>query len=448
MIKKLLIANRGEIALRVVRACKQLGIKTVGVYSTADANLMHLKFVDEAVCIGKPNANHSYLNTNVLLTAAEITGADAIHPGYGFLSENAEFAEQVENAGLTFVGPHPDHIRLMGNKISAIHAMKQANVPTVPGSVGTITIHNAEEQAQQIGFPLLIKAAAGGGGRGMRIVERFDQLIGQVQAAKQEAEVSFGDDSVYMERFLQNPRHVEVQVLGDGNGNAIHLYDRDCSLQRRHQKVLEEAPAPDIPDDIREPILQACVRACQQIGYRGAGTFEFLYENGEFFFIEMNTRVQVEHPVTEMITGVDIVVEQLRVASGLGLSYRQSEIDIRGHAIECRINAEDPHTFMPSPGQVGRFFAPSGAGVRFDSHLYPHYTIPSFYDSLIGKLICHAPTRQQAISKCVHALDELIIEGIKTNIPLHRDVILADKNFKEEAQNIHHLEKHLLNKSG
>ena len=324
MIKKLLIANRGEIALRVVRACKQLGIKTVGVYSTADANLMHLKFVDEAVCIGKPNANHSYLNTNVLLTAAEITGADAIHPGYGFLSENAEFAEQVENAGLTFVGPHPDHIRLMGNKISAIHAMKQANVPTVPGSVGTITIHNAEEQAQQIGFPLLIKAAAGGGGRGMRIVERFDQLIGQVQAAKQEAEVSFGDDSVYMERFLQNPRHVEVQVLGDGNGNAIHLYDRDCSLQRRHQKVLEEAPAPDIPDDIREPILQACVRACQQIGYRGAGTFEFLYENGEFFFIEMNTRVQVEHPVTEMITGVVLVVDQLRVAAGLGLSYRQS----------------------------------------------------------------------------------------------------------------------------
>lgn len=446
MIKKLLIANRGEIALRIVRACKQLGIQTVGVYSTADENLMHLRFVDEAVCIGKPNANQSYLNINTLLTAAEITGADAIHPGYGFLSENAEFAEQVEEAGLTFVGPHADHIRLMGNKVSAIHAMKKAGVPTVPGSVGTVNLHNAEEQARNIGFPLLIKAASGGGGRGMRIVEHFDQLISQVQAAKQEAELWFGDDTVYMERYLKNPRHVEVQVLGDGNGNAIHLYDRDCSLQRRHQKVLEEAPAPDIPDDVREPTLMACVKACEAINYRGAGTFEFLYEDGEFFFIEMNTRVQVEHPVTEMITGIDVVVEQLKIAAGYGLSYRQNEIVAHGHAIECRINAEDPATFVPCPGTVDQLFTPNGAGVRFDSHLYPGYEIPTFYDSLIGKLICYGQTRQQAVAKTLHALDELIISGIKTNIALHRDVILADPAFTTEAQNIHYLEDKLLTK--
>lgn len=444
MIKKLLIANRGEIALRIVRACKQLGIETVGVYSTADDNLMHLRFVDEAICIGKPNANQSYLNINTILTAAEITGADAIHPGYGFLSENAEFAERVEEAGLTFVGPEAEHIRLMGNKISAINAMKKAGVPTVPGSVGSVTLHNAEEQARNIGFPLLIKAAAGGGGRGMRVVERLEQLLPQVQAAKQEAELWFGDDAVYMERYLKNPRHVEVQVLGDGRGNAIHLFDRDCSLQRRHQKVLEEAPAPDIPDDVKAPILEACVRACEQIRYRGAGTFEFLYEDEQFFFIEMNTRVQVEHPVTEMITGIDVVVEQLKIASGYGLSYHQNEINIRGHAIECRINAEDPTTFMPSPGTITNLFTPNGSGVRFDSHLYPNYAIPTFYDSLIGKLICHAQTRKQTISKLNHALDELIITGIKTNIPLHRDVILQDEAFCEQAQNIHYLEKYLL----
>lgn len=444
MIKKLLIANRGEIALRIVRACKQLGIETVGVYSTADDNLMHLRFVDEAVCIGKPNANQSYLNINTILTAAEITGADAIHPGYGFLSENAEFAERVEEAGLTFVGPEAEHIRLMGNKISAINAMKKAGVPTVPGSVGSVTLHNAEEQARNIGFPLLIKAAAGGGGRGMRVVERLEQLLPQVQAAKQEAELWFGDDAVYMERYLKNPRHVEVQVLGDGRGNAIHLFDRDCSLQRRHQKVLEEAPAPDIPDDVKAPILEACVRACEQIRYRGAGTFEFLYEDEQFFFIEMNTRVQVEHPVTEMITGIDVVVEQLKIASGYGLSYHQNEINIRGHAIECRINAEDPTTFMPSPGTITNLFTPNGSGVRFDSHLYPNYAIPTFYDSLIGKLICHAQTRKQTISKLNHALDELIITGIKTNIPLHRDIILQDEAFCEQAQNIHYLEKYLL----
>ena len=445
MIKKLLIANRGEIALRIVRACKQLGIATVGVYSTADKGLMHLRFVDEAVCIGNAPSAQSYLNINALLAAAEVTGADAIHPGYGFLSENAEFAERVEEAGLTFVGPHPEHIRLMGNKVSAINAMKEAGVPTVPGSVGAITLHNAEEQARKIGFPLIVKAAAGGGGRGMRVVEHFEELLNQVQAAKTEAQSAFGDDTVYMERFLKNPRHVEVQVLGDGNGNALHLFDRDCSLQRRHQKVLEEAPAPDIPDDVRTPILEACVRACEQIGYRGAGTFEFLYEDGEFFFIEMNTRVQVEHPVTEMITGLDIVVEQLKIAAGYGLSYHQDEITIRGHAIECRINAEDPKTFMPSPGKIDQLFIPSGSGIRFDSHLYQGYSIPSYYDSLIGKLICHGQTRRQAIAKTLHALDELVIEGIKTNIPLHRDVILQDEAFCEEAQNIHYLETHLLN---
>ncbi|MCL1622820.1 acetyl-CoA carboxylase biotin carboxylase subunit [Moraxella sp. Tifton1] len=444
MIKKLLIANRGEIALRIVRACKQLGIQTVGVYSTADKDLMHLRFVDEAVCIGDAPSSQSYLNTNAILSAAEVTGADAIHPGYGFLSENADFAEKVEEAGLTFVGPHADHIRLMGNKVSAINAMKKAGVPTVPGSVGAITLHNAEEQAKAIGFPLIVKAAAGGGGRGMRVVERFEELINQVQAAKAEAESAFGDDTVYMERFLKNPRHVEIQVLGDGNGNALHLFDRDCSLQRRHQKVLEEAPAPGIPDDIRQPILDACVRACEQIKYRGAGTFEFLYEDGQFFFIEMNTRVQVEHPVTEMITGIDIISEQLKIAAGYGLSYRQDEITIRGHAIECRINAEDPKTFMPCPGKIDGLFIPSGAGVRFDSHLYQGYAIPSYYDSMIGKLICHAQTRHQAVAKMLHALDELVIEGIKTNIALHRDVILQDADFVQEAQNIHYLENHLL----
>lgn len=444
MIKKLLIANRGEIALRVVRACKQLGIKTVGVYSSADSELMHLRFVDEAVCIGGALATQSYLDINAILTAAELTGADAIHPGYGFLSENAEFAERVEEAGMTFVGPTPEHIRLMGNKVSAIETMKKAGVPTVPGSLGVVTLHNAEEQAARVGYPLLIKAAAGGGGRGMRVVENFGELMAQVQAAKSEAKSCFGDDTVYMERYLKNPRHVEVQVLGDGNGKALHLFDRDCSLQRRHQKVLEEAPAPFIPDDARAPILAACVAACEQMKYRGAGTFEFLYEDGEFFFIEMNTRVQVEHPVTEMITGIDIVAEQLKIASGYGLSYRQDEIVAHGHAIECRINAEDPRTFMPSPGKVNMLFAPSGCGVRFDSHLYPSYTIPSYYDSLIGKLICHAQTRAAAIKKTLHALDELVVDGIKTNAPLHRDVILADDNFCKEAQNIHYLENHLL----
>lgn len=445
MIKKLLIANRGEIALRILRACKQLGIQTVAVYSNVDKNLMHLRFADETFCIGDAISQKSYLNIETILMAARLTKADAIHPGYGFLAENAEFAERVEEEGLIFVGPEAKHIRLMGNKISAIHAMKAAGIPTVAGSEGVVTsLQDAERQAKNIGFPLLIKATSGGGGRGMRVVENLEQLLSQYQQAKQEAESSFGDDSVYMERYLKNPRHVEVQVLGDGLGNAIHLFDRDCSLQRRHQKILEEAPAPDIPNDIKEPILQACVKACQQMNYRGAGTFEFLYENGQYFFIEMNTRIQVEHPVTEMITGVDIVIEQLKIASGMGLSYRQKEIFAHGHAIECRINAENPKTFLPSPGMVDYFFSPHGCGVRFDSHLYSQYQIPAFYDSLIGKLICHAQNRHQAINKLHQALDELIISGINTNICLHKNIILKDPDFCETAQNIHYLEQVLL----
>lgn len=443
-MKKLLIANRGEIALRIVRACKALDIETVGVYSSADADLMHLRFVDEAICIGAPLTAQSYLNIDAILSAAEITGCDAIHPGYGFLSENAGFAERVEAAGLIFVGPTADTIRMMGNKVSAIRAMKEAGVPTVPGSVGSVTLQNAQTLSKDIGFPLIVKAAAGGGGRGMRVVEQFGDLLPQVQAAKTEALACFGDDTVYMERYLKNPRHVEVQVLGDGAGGSIHLFDRDCSLQRRHQKVFEEAPAPDIPDDIRAPILEACVRATSKIKYRGAGTFEFLYEDGEFFFIEMNTRVQVEHPVTEMITGIDIVTEQLKIAAGYGLSYRQDEIKMQGHAVECRINAEDAKTFMPCPGEVRFFYAPSGSGVRFDSHLYPGYVIPSFYDSLIGKLICHGQTRLGALAKARHALDELIIEGVKTNAALHKETILGDAGFCTGAQNIHYLEAHLL----
>lgn len=444
MLKKVLIANRGEIALRITRACRALGIQTVGVYSTADAELMHLRFVDEAVCIGPGASADSYLNIGAILTAAELTGADAIHPGYGFLSENAEFAEAVENAGFIFIGPRPEHIRLMGNKVSAIHAMQKAGVPTVPGSSRAVTTSNATAEAKNIGFPLIVKAASGGGGRGMKIVSRIENLLESVQTAQREAELWFGDDTVYMERFLQKPRHVEVQVLADGEGHAIHLYDRDCSLQRRHQKVLEEAPAPDLPEAARQEILAACVRACELIQYRGAGTFEFLFEDGEFFFIEMNTRVQVEHPVTEMITGVDIIEQQLRIAAGLGLNLQQSDIRVFGHAIECRINAEDPRSFAPSPGKVGLYHPAGGMGVRMDSHLYSGYNIPSYYDSLIGKLIVHARSRSKAIERLKQALDETIIEGVKTNIPLHRQVILEDAKFCDSAVDIHYLEKHLL----
>lgn len=444
MLQKVLIANRGEIALRITRACKALGIKTVGVYSSADKDLMHLRFVDEAVCIGPGTTSESYLNIPALLTAAEVTGADAIHPGYGFLSENAEFAEMVETSGYIFIGPRPEHIRLMGNKVSAITAMRKAGVPTVPGSQHAVTPANAKEEAAKIGFPLIVKAASGGGGRGMRIVERIDTLLESVQAAQRDAEMWFGDDTVYMERFLQKPRHVEVQILADGQGHAIHLYDRDCSLQRRHQKVLEEAPAPDLPEQARADILEACVHACKLMQYRGAGTFEFLFEDGEFFFIEMNTRVQVEHPVTEMVTGVDIIEQQIRIASGLGLSLEQKDIEVRGHAIECRINAEDPTTFLPSPGRIEHFYAPGGAGIRLDSHIYSGYSIPPYYDSMIAKLIAHGKDRNTAIARMRQALDEMILTGVKTNIPLHKDLILQDKAFCETAMDIHYLENHLL----
>ena len=444
MLQKVLIANRGEIALRITRACKTLGIKTVGVYSDADKDLMHLRFCDEAVCIGPGASSDSYLNIPAIITAAEITGADAIHPGYGFLSENAEFAEIVENSGFIFIGPRPEHIRLMGNKVSAITAMRKAGVPTVPGSAHAVTTNNAIAEAKQIGFPLIVKAASGGGGRGMRIVERFDTLLESVQAAQRDAEMWFGDDTVYMERFLQKPRHVEVQILADGNGHAIHLYDRDCSLQRRHQKVLEEAPAPNLPEQARADILEACVNACKMMQYRGAGTFEFLFEEGEFFFIEMNTRVQVEHPVTEMVTGVDIIEQQLRIAAGLGLNIQQEDVILKGHALECRINAEDPSTFMPCPGKIESFYAPGGAGIRLDSHIYPGYSIPPYYDSMIAKLIAHGKDRETSIARMKQALDEIILTGIKTNIPLHKDLILRDENFCEQAMDIHYLENHLL----
>lgn len=444
MLQKILIANRGEIALRITRACKALGIKTVGVYSTADTDLMHLRFVDEAVCIGAGASSESYLNIPAIITAAEITGADAIHPGYGFLSENAEFAELVENSGFTFIGPRPEHIRMMGNKVSAILAMKKSGVPTVPGSARAVTPNNALAEAKHIGFPLIVKAAAGGGGRGMRIVERVDTLLESVQAAQRDAEMWFGDDTVYMERFLLKPRHVEVQVLGDGFGNAVHLYDRDCSLQRRHQKVLEEAPAPDLPEEARANILEACVKACKQMQYRGAGTFEFLFEDEEFFFIEMNTRVQVEHPVTECITGIDIIEQQIRIAAGLGLNITQEDIIVKGHAIECRINAEDPQTFLPSPGTIHTYHAPGGTGIRMDSHIYSGYPIPPYYDSMIGKLIAHGHDRANAIARLRQALDEMVIQGVKTNISLHRDVILCDERFNQHAMDIHYLEKTLL----
>jgi acetyl-CoA carboxylase, biotin carboxylase subunit len=444
LLGKVLIANRGEIALRIARACRTLGIKTVGVYSAADSELMHLRFVDEAICIGSSASKDSYLNVNAILTAAELTGANAIHPGYGFLSENADFAEAIEKAGMIFIGPRPEHIRLMGNKVSAISAMKKSGVPTVPGSNTAVTPDNAMSESAKIGFPLIVKAASGGGGRGMRIVMKSEDLIEAVQSAQNEAAMWFNDSSVYMERFLLKPRHVEVQVLGDGAGHAIHLFDRDCSLQRRHQKVLEEAPAPNLPEKARADILAACVQACKDMQYRGAGTFEFLFEEGQYFFIEMNTRVQVEHPVTECITGIDIVEQQLLIASGLGLNLRQEDVVERGHAIECRINAEDPKTFAPSPGKVTEFHPPSGAGVRFDSHLYSGYVIPHCYDSLIAKLIVHGKDRTTALARTRQALDEMIIEGVKTNIPMHRDVILVDYRFNHDVVDIHDLEKRLL----
>ncbi|AQU82294.1 MULTISPECIES: acetyl-CoA carboxylase biotin carboxylase subunit [unclassified Halomonas] len=444
MLDKVLIANRGEIALRILRACKELGIKTVAVHSKADRELMHVRLADEAVCIGPASSALSYLNIPALISAAEVTDSSAIHPGYGFLSENANFAEQVERSGFTFIGPRADTIRLMGDKVSAIEAMKVAGVPTVPGSDGPLGDDDATNLATalRIGYPVIIKAAAGGGGRGMRVVHTEGHLLSAITVTRTEAHAAFGDGTVYMEKFLEKPRHVEVQVLADGQGNAIHLYDRDCSLQRRHQKVLEEAPAPGIDPAARAKVLEACRQACLEINYRGAGTFEFLYEDGEFFFIEMNTRVQVEHPVTEMVTGVDIVKEQLRIASGLPLSIRQEDVQINGHAFECRINAEDSRTFMPSPGKVTLFHAPGGLGVRMDSHLYTGYTVPSHYDSLIGKLITWGADRDIALTRMRNALDELLVEGIKTNIDLQKDLV-RDSYFRQGGVNIHYLEKKL-----
>ncbi|MFT3742461.1 MAG: acetyl-CoA carboxylase biotin carboxylase subunit [Gammaproteobacteria bacterium] len=444
MLKKVLIANRGEIALRVLRACKELGIKTVAIYSTADENLMHVRLADEAVCIGPANSADSYLNVPAVISAAEITHADAIHPGYGFLAENADFAERVERSGFVFIGPTPEIIELMGNKVSAIAAMQKAGIPCVPGSNGTLGTDTAENLkiAEKIGYPIIIKAAGGGGGRGMRIVHSADQLLNSIAMTRTEAEAAFGNPKVYMEKFLGTPRHIEVQVLGDGQGNAIHLGERDCSMQRRHQKVLEEAPAPGITPEKRAFIGERCVKACQEMRYRGAGTFEFLYENGEFYFIEMNTRIQVEHPVSEMVTGIDIIKEQLHVAAGEKLRYTQQDIHIKGHAIECRINAEDPKTFMPSPGTINLFHAPGGPGIRLDSHIYNGYRVPPYYDSMIGKVISYGETRQIAIARMQNALEEILVEGIKTNIPLQQD-ILADPQFMAGQTNIHYLEKKL-----
>ncbi|MDO8331720.1 MAG: acetyl-CoA carboxylase biotin carboxylase subunit [Fluviicoccus sp.] len=443
MLEKVLIANRGEIALRVLRACKELGIRTVAVYSKADRDLLHVRLADEALCIGPASSRESYLNIPSIIAAAEATQAQAIHPGYGFLAENADFAEAVEESGFIFIGPRADTIRQMGNKVAAIEAMKAAGVPTVPGSDGAVTSENAEAMAARIGLPVIIKAAAGGGGRGMRVVNDAAAVLDSLAVTQAEAKAAFGDDTVYMEKFLQKPRHVEVQVIGDGAGKAVHLGDRDCSLQRRHQKVVEEAPAPGIPEEARQAVLNSCVRACELMRYRGAGTFEFLYEDGRFYFIEMNTRVQVEHPVSEMVTGIDIIKEQLRIASGLGLSCTQDDIVIRGHAIECRINAEDPKTFLPCPGKIEYFHAPGGPGIRMDSHIYAGYTVPPHYDSLIGKLIAYGPTRAIALQRMRNALDEIVVDGIRSNIPLHREQILKDAAFNEGAVDIHYLEKKL-----
>ncbi len=444
MLDKVLIANRGEIALRILRACKELGIKTVAVHSTADKNLKHVLLADESICIGKASAQESYLNIPRIIAAAEVTNSVAIHPGYGFLAESADFADAVERSGFVFIGPDADTINMMGDKVAAIEAMKKAGVPCVPGSDGPLTDDNERNRAiaKRIGYPMIVKAAGGGGGRGMRVVRSESELVDAIATTKAEAKAAFNNDVVYMEKFLENPRHVEIQVLADGQGNAIHLGERDCSMQRRHQKVVEEAPAPGISEQMREKIGERCRKACIEIGYRGAGTFEFLYENGEFYFIEMNTRFQVEHPVSEMITGVDLIKEQLRVAAGQPLSVDQSQIKIKGHAIECRINAEDPKTFLPSPGKIDMFHAPGGLGVRWDSHIYSGYTVPPFYDSMIGKLITYGESRDEAITKMRHALEELVIEGIKTNVDLQKS-IMADENFFAGGTNIHYLEKKL-----
>ena len=444
MIEKIVIANRGEIALRILRACRALGIKTVALHSEADREAKYVRLADESVCIGPAAAKDSYLNIPAVISAAEVTDAQAIHPGYGFLSENADFAERVEQSGFIFIGPRADTIRLMGDKISAIEAMKKAGVPTVPGSDGPVEEDDRENLrlADKIGYPVIIKAAGGGGGRGMRVVHTEAALKNAISLTRTEAKTAFNNDVVYMEKYLENPRHIEFQVLADEHGNAVHLGERDCSMQRRHQKVVEEAPAPGLPERLRHKIGERCAEACRKIGYRGAGTFEFLYENGEFYFIEMNTRVQVEHPVTEMITGVDIVREQIMIASGEKLSIRQKDVAWRGHAIECRINAEDPKTFMPSPGRIAMYHPPGGPGIRVDTHVYSNYFVPPYYDSMVGKLIAYGDTREIAVARMRIALSEMVVDGIKTNIPLHMD-IMNDAAFQAGGVNIHYLEKKL-----
>ena len=444
MLDKLVIANRGEIALRILRACKELGIKTVAVHSTADRDLKHVLLADETICIGPARGIDSYLNIPRIISAAEVTGAVAVHPGYGFLSENADFAEQVERSGFIFVGPKAETIRMMGDKVSAINSMKKAGVPCVPGSDGPLDDNEAKNKAhaKRIGFPVIIKASGGGGGRGMRVVRAEKDLVEAIAMTRAEAKACFNNDMVYMEKFLENPRHIEVQILADGQGNAIHLGERDCSMQRRHQKVVEEAPAPGITEEMRKYIGERCTRACVDIAYRGAGTFEFLYENGEFYFIEMNTRIQVEHTITEMVTGIDLVKEQLRIAAGQPLSYTQDDIKLRGHSIECRINAEDPVKFLPSPGKITRFHAPGGMGVRWESHIYTGYTVPPHYDSMIGKLITYGENRDVAIARMKNALSEMIIEGINVNTSLQLS-IMNDENFQHGGANIHYLEKKL-----
>jgi acetyl-CoA carboxylase biotin carboxylase subunit len=443
-LEKVLIANRGEIALRILRACRQLDLKTVAIHSTADRNLLHVRLADEAVCIGPAAPKDSYLNIPSIIAAAEATGAHAIHPGYGFLSENADFAEMVERSGFIFIGPTADTIRLMGDKVSAKKAMQKAGVPCVPGSAGALG-ENFEENrklANQIGYPIIIKASGGGGGRGMRVVRSDAELENAINLTRVEADMFFNNPAVYMEKFLENPRHVEFQVLSDGQGHAVYLGERDCSMQRRNQKVLEEAPAPFITDEQRQTIGSRCAKACIDIGYRGAGTFEFLYENGEFYFIEMNTRVQVEHPITEMITGIDIVREMISVCAGNQLSISQDDIKIKGHAFEFRINAEDPNTFMPCPGEIKYLYVPGGLGVRWDSHVYQGYKVPPHYDSLVGKLIVYDDTREQARLRGLEALGELVLDGIKTNIPLHQS-LLNDENEIRGGCSIHYLEKKL-----
>ncbi|UVK76604.1 MAG: biotin carboxylase [Sodalis sp. Fle] len=442
MLDKIVIANRGEIALRILRACKELGIKTVAVHSTADRDLKHVLMADETICIGPPPSVNSYLNIPAIISAAEITGSVAIHPGYGFLSENADFAEQVEHSGFIFIGPRAETIRLIGDKISAITVMKKAGVPCVPGSDGPIG-ENMEKNhniAKRIGYPVIIKASSGGGGRGMHIVRSNKDLEASICMTRAEAKAAFNNDMIYMEKYLENPRHIEIQVLADGQGNAIYLAERDCSMQRRHQKMVEEAPAPNLTNALRRYIGELCTKACIEIGYCGAGTFEFLYENNKLFFIEMNTRIQVEHPVTEMITGVDLIKEQLRSSTGRPLSIKQNQVKIHGHAVECRINAEDPTSFLPSPGKITHFHAPGGFGVRWESHIYTGYSVPPYYDSMIGKLICFGETRDVAIARMKNALTELIIDGIKTNIDLQLK-IMNDENFQQGGTNIHYLEK-------